>query len=478
MDLKTVPVILAGGSGTRLWPLSRSHYPKQFFPLVKADETLLQSTVLRTASFPGMQAPIIVCHEEHRFIVAEQLRQIDIKPTAIILEPAAKNTAPAIALAAIYVQKHLPDAVLWVMPADHVVENNEALLVSYLNAKAAINDGYLISFGIKAKEPKTAYGYIQAAEKFVANSVYKINHFVEKPNLENAQKFIESGDYYWNCGIFAFKAKSYLHELNQYESRMMALCQQAIIKARFDGDFLRPDAALLQECPADSIDYAVMEKTSQSAMTVLDSAWNDVGSWDALMQEHVTDSHNNVRVGDVITQDVKNSYLQSSHGLLAVVGIEDAVVVATDDAVLVTNKEHCQQIKHLVATLKSHSRSEVDLHSNVHRPWGSYHTLSEGKNFKVKKIIVNPQQCLSLQRHQHRSEHWVVINGMATVVNGDKTFKLKMNESTFIPSKTKHRLSNEEQQPLELIEVQVGDYLGEDDIERFSDSYGRASLKA
>ncbi len=474
----TVPVILAGGSGTRLWPLSRSEYPKQFFPLLKETETLLQTTLLRTASFPNMQAPIVVCHEDHRFIVAEQLREIGIQPAAIILEPDAKNTAPAIALAAIFAQQHFSDAVLWVMPADHVVENHEALLVSYVNAQDAINADYLVSFGIEAKEPKTAYGYIKIAEKMGENSVYKIDHFVEKPNRENAQRFIESGHYYWNCGIFAFKAESYLRELKEHEPKMAMACEKAMKNVHGDGDFLRPDAKALKNCPANSIDYAVMEKTEWSAMTVLHSAWNDVGSWDALMQEHIPDEQSNVKIGDVLTQEVTNSYLRTNHGLLAVSGVDDVVVVVTDDAVLVAKKDHCQKIKHLVGTLKSNNRPEAQLHSNVHRPWGSYHTLAEGKNFKVKKIIVNPEQRLSLQRHKHRSEHWVVIKGTATVVNGDDTFELQANESTFIPANTKHRLSNEAQLPLELIEVQVGAYLGEDDIERFSDSYGRAKLTA
>lgn len=477
MAFKTVPVILAGGTGKRLWPLSRSSYPKQFLPLIKENETLLQSTVLRTAAFANMQAPIVVCHEDHRFIVAEQLRQIDVKATAVILEPEAKNTAPAIALAAIYAQQHFPNANLWIMPADHVINDNEALLQAYLNACDAIKTGHLISFGIKAQQPKTAYGYIKATEKLDTNSVYKIDCFIEKPNRQKAIQFVELGDYYWNCGIFAFKAKTYLKELSCHEPQMLTCCQHAMNNAHSDGDFLRPNANALTDCPINSIDYAVMEKTTRSAMTLLHSSWNDVGSWDALMQEQSGDAENNVKIGDVLTHEVSNSYLRTSHGLLAVTGIDDVVVVVTDDAVLVAKKDHCQKIKLLVKALKSSDRLEAQLHLKVHRPWGSYHILAEGKHFKVKKIIVNFQQCLSLQRHQRRSEHWVIINGTATVLNGDKTFELKANESTFIPCNTKHRLSNETQQPLELIEVQVGDYLGEDDIERFCDSYGRVPIQ-
>lgn len=476
MTVKTVPVILAGGSGTRLWPLSRAGYPKQFFPLIKERETLLQSTVLRTAAFADMQAPIVVCHEDHRFIVAEQLRQIDVQAAAVILEPAARNTAPAIALAGIYAQQHFPAANLLIMPADHVLQNHEALLKAYLNAHEAITAGHLISFGIKAQRPKTAYGYIKIADK-IAESVYKIARFVEKPSKADAIQFVKAGDYYWNCGIFAFKTQSYLEELDLQEQQMMACCRDAMKNAHADGDFIRPNADDLKNCPSNSIDYAVMEKTMRSAMVELHSAWNDVGSWDALMQEQASDADSNVKIGDVVTQEVTNSYLRTSHGLLAVAGVDDLVVVVTDDAVLVANKDHCQKVKHLVAALQSNNRAEAQLHLNVHRPWGSYHTLAQGKNFKVKKIIVHAQQCLSLQRHQRRSEHWVIINGVATVVNGGNTFTLKANESTFIPSNTKHRLRNDTGQPLELIEVQVGDYLGEDDIERFSDSYGRVSIQ-
>ena len=290
-------------------------------------------------------------------------------------------------------------------------------------------------------------------------------------------QFVKAGDYYWNCGIFAFKAQRYLEELGLQEQHMMACCEDAMKNAHADGDFVRPNADSLKNCPSNSIDYAVMEKTTRSAMVELHSAWNDVGSWDALMQEQAIDADSNVKIGDVVTQEVTNSYLRTSHGLLAVAGVDDLVVVVTDDAVLVANKDHCQKVKHLVAALQSNNRAEAQLHLSVHRPWGSYHTLAQGKNFKVKKIIVHAQQCLSLQRHQRRSEHWVIINGVATVVNGDNTFTLKANESTFIPSNTKHRLRNDTAQPLELIEVQVGDYLGEDDIERFSDSYGRVSIQ-
>ena len=472
--IKTIPIILAGGSGTRLWPLSRSQYPKQFLPLINENETMFQNTLLRVASFPNMEPPIVVCHEDHRFIVAEQLRQIGVKAKAIILEPAPKNTAPAIALAALYVKQFFSTAALWIMPADHHIKNQEALLQAYQHAQPAISSGYLITFGIKTQAPKTAYGYIKVSEK-LNTGVFKIEQFIEKPNEIDALTFVKSSSYYWNSGIFAFQAETYLEQLTAFEPVMAHACLSSMKKASIDSDFLRPDAASLAKCPANSIDYAVMEKTTRSAMAILHSTWNDLGSWDALMQEQTKDEHGNVIMGDVLTESVTNSYLRTSHGLLAVTGVNDHVIVVTDDVVLVANKDHCQQVKQLVQTLTANNRSEANWHVNVHRPWGSYHTLAEGKSFKVKKIIVNPKQCLSLQRHQHRSEHWVIIRGVASVINGEQSFTLTANQSTFIPPQTKHRLSNEEEQLLELIEVQVGEHLSENDIERFSDSYGRVS---
>lgn len=472
--MKTIPVILAGGSGSRLWPLSRQAYPKQFLPLVKNNETLLQSTVLRITANESTQAPIIVCHEEHRFIVAEQLREIGVQPQAIILEPEAKNTAPAIALAAHYVKKHKGDMNLCIMPADHIIHDAAALLNSLQIASPAIASGHLVAFGIRAQYPDTAYGYIKIAAE-ANEGVYKIDRFVEKPDLVTAKEYLDSGQYYWNCGIFAFRADVYVQQLQHFAPTMAHLCQSAMEHMQDDGYFVRPNRQLFLSCRSDSIDYAVMEKTDKSAMVLLSTQWNDVGSWDALMREHQPDEQGNVKIGDVITQQVSDSYLRAENKLLAVAGVTDHVVVVTDDAVLVAHKDHCQNIKHLVNDLKSKQRSETEFHLKVHRPWGSYQTIAEGAHFKVKKIVVNPRHSLSLQRHQRRSEHWVVILGEATIVNGDREFMLRVNESTFIPATIQHRLANASDDVLELIEVQVGDYLGEDDIERLADIYDRVA---
>lgn len=473
---KTIPVILAGGTGTRLWPLSRPIYPKPFLSLLKEEETFLQSTILRTASFPNTLPPIVVCHQEHRFIVAEQLRQIDIKPLAIILEYKTSNTAPAIALAAHYAKCNYPTNNLWVMPADHIIEDNAALFNAYSCATAAIENEQLVVFGVPATSPETSYGYIQVKQPIVDGSVYEVEKFIEKPNQENAIQFIQSGNYYWNCGMFVFKPDVYLKELKYYEPTIAQCCEQAMKAITSDRDFVRPLESALASCPSNSIDYAIMEKIPHCIMAVLHSPWSDVGSWDALMREQQRDTDGNVTVGNVVTHGVSNSYLQSNRGLLAVVGVDNHVVVVTDDAVLVTNKDHCQDVKKLVHELKMQNRDEAYVHLKVHRPWGIYENVAKGPNFKVKRIIVNPRQCLSLQRHKHRSEHWVIIAGSAAIINGDDALVLKANESTFIPPNNKHRLANNTNQPLELIEVQVGEYLEEDDIERFEDIYGREAV--
>src|SRR3990167_2689658 len=371
---KTIPVILAGGSGTRLWPLSRAAYPKQCLPLVKENETLLQSTVLRVADFPEMLAPIIVCHEDHRFIIAEQLRQIHIQPLAIILESKARNTAPAIALAAYFVKQHYPATQLFVMPADHIINDNQRLFEAFRSAHAAIEANRLVAFGVVAQRPETGYGYIKIAQPIVADAVYHIEQFVEKPNREQAMRFVAAGNYYWNCGIFAFRAATYLQELNRYEPYIAQCCERAMKTATEDSDFIRPTAQALASCPSNSFDYAVMEKTHYNAMTVLRSAWNDIGSWSALMQEQSSDIHGNVKIGDVIIRDVKGSYLRSEDRLLAAAGVTDHVVVVTRDAVLVAHKDHCQDVKHLVADFQSQHREEAIVHLKVHRPWGSYQT--------------------------------------------------------------------------------------------------------
>lgn len=471
-DSLFIPVVLAGGRGSRLWPLSRSAYPKQFLPLVHEDKTLLQTTLSRLSAFAGVQSPIVVCHEDHRFIVAEQMQQLGVKSQAILLEPAAKNTAPAIALAAYWARKERPGAVLWVMPADHIIHDPDSLLNAFIAAQSALDKECLVAFGVKAQYPETAYGYIRVGDA-IKEGVYAIDRFVEKPDLVTAESYVESGQYYWNCGIFAFKGEVYVRELERLSPKIAHSCDRAMREAERDGDFVRPNRKILAECPSDSIDYAVMEKTDRSVMTLLHASWNDVGSWDALMREHPLDDSGNVKLGDVITQDVNNSYLRSDHKMLAVSGVSDHVVVVTDDAVLVAHKNHCQNIKNLVESLKTNNREEAELHLTVHRPWGFYHNIAVGSSFKVKKITVNPKHRLSLQRHRHRSEHWVIISGEANIMMGDRFMTLRANESAFIPVNTLHRLSNDAQEILELIEVQVGTYLGEDDIERFSDAYGR-----
>lgn len=473
MNNQKIPVILAGGSGSRLWPLSRQAYPKQFLPLIASEETLLQSTVLRVMQQEDMSRPIIICHEDHRYIVAEQLRQIQVIPEAIILEPEGKNTAAAIALAVSYLVQKKINAWLYVMPADHAMTVAKDLHEAFDLASEAVSLGKLVAFGVKAKYPETAYGYIQKDTQSIAENVFPIARFVEKPDLATATAYVNANNYYWNCGIFAFDMMAYWRELLTLAPVIAKQCELAMSACKADGDFIRPDPVAFRACPSESIDYAVMEKSKETAIVVLDTHWNDVGSWNALMREQDLDDSGNVKIGDVVVQNVHNSYLRSEHKLLAVSGVKDHVIVVTDDAVLVAHHDHCQEVKTLVNTLKANKRSEAEHHRRVHRPWGSYQTIVEGTNYKVKKIIVLPKHSLSLQRHQHRSEHWVVISGDAWVQNGDRTLLLQPNQSTFIPAKTAHRLSNLTTEPLELIEVQVGHYVGEDDIERLADVYGR-----
>lgn len=468
-----IPVILAGGHGSRLWPLSRSAYPKQFLRLTGDEHSLLQQTILRCQRHAKVVAPIIVCNEEHRFIVAEQLRQINSEARAIILEKRGRNTAPAIALAAVQVVQTDPEAILWVMPADHVIGDARQLINALDGALSPLSKGQLVTFGVPADHPETAYGYINIDYQAKDQAYYPIKQFVEKPALSTAEDYVKRGDYFWNCGIFAFSASTYLNSLRQFEPDMVAACQQAMANAQLDQDFVRPCETALSACPENSIDYALMENADNRLMVILQTHWNDVGSFDALMSELPKDTAGNVSIGDVVTQDVNNCYLHSNKGLLTAVGVSDHIIVVTKDAVLVAQKDHCQEIKALVKQLTAAKRPEVNFHVTVHRPWGSYQTLAESHNFKVKKIIVKPQAKLSLQSHQHRSEHWVVVKGQATVVNGEQHLTLQQNESTFIPLGAKHRLSNLGDDALEIIEVQVGAYLGEDDIMRYDDIYGR-----
>jgi mannose-1-phosphate guanylyltransferase/mannose-6-phosphate isomerase len=469
------PVILSGGAGTRLWPLSRELYPKQLLPLTGA-RTMLQQTVLRLQGLTA-GAPVVVCNEAHRFLVAEQLRQLHIEPRATLLEPFGRNTAPAIALAAHAALKGLPaqpnalDPVLLVLPADHVIRDIAAFHTAVRAALAAAEAGQLATFGIVASAPETGYGYIERGAP--SGAAFRIARFIEKPNSERAREFVASGDYYWNSGMFLFRARRYLQELERFAPEMARICEQAFRGAREDLDFLRIDPGLFEACPADSIDYAVMEKTGDAVVVPLDAGWSDVGSWSSLHAASDADAHGNVTHGDVISEDTQGSYLYSQSRLVAAVGLKDHVVIETKDAVLVAPRERVQDVKKLVLRLKERGRYEHSLHREVFRPWGSYDSLEHGPRFQVKRLKIKPGATLSLQLHHHRAEHWVVVAGTARITRGEEEFLLEENQSTYIPVGVKHRIENPGMIPLEIIEVQSGSYLGEDDIVRFEDRYGR-----
>lgn len=463
-----VPVILSGGSGTRLWPLSREAYPKQFLPLV-GDDTMLQATWKRVASIAGA-APIVVANQEHRFMAAEQLRECKVLPQALILEPVGRNTAPAIAIAALQALSAGDDALLLVLPSDHVVRNEAAFHTAVKQAAVAAESGKLVTFGIVPTAPETGYGYIKAA---TGEGVRAVDRFVEKPDLATAEQYVASGEYFWNSGMFLFKASRYLKELETLQPAILAACRNALDKAARDNDFIRLDAEAFAASPNDSIDYAVMEKTADAAVVPLDAEWNDVGSWSALWEVSDKDADGNACHGDVIALDCKDSYAYGGR-LIAMVGLQDVVVVETDDAVFVGHKDRVQDVKEIVGQIKRDGRSEAAAHRKVYRPWGAYDSIDNGARFQVKRITVKPGATLSLQMHHHRAEHWIVVSGTAEVTRGDEVILLSENQSTYIPLGVTHRLKNPGKLPLELIEVQSGSYLGEDDIVRFEDSYGRA----
>ncbi|MGR8935630.1 MAG: mannose-1-phosphate guanylyltransferase/mannose-6-phosphate isomerase [Gammaproteobacteria bacterium] len=467
------PVILSGGSGTRLWPLSRGHYPKQFLPLV-GTHTMLQNTVRRLQGVNGLTVPIAVCNEDHRFMLAEQLREIGIKPAAIILEPTARNTAPAVAAAAMAACSD--NEVLLVLPADHIIQNIPALHHAVGLAKQQAERGFLVTFGIVANAPETGYGYIKRGEQLPGDA-FNVAAFVEKPDVQTAESYIKSGEYFWNSGMFAFQAGRYLQELEKFNPQMFAACREAFEKSRRDADFIRLDLNAFAACPADSIDYAVMEKTANAVMIPLDAAWNDVGSWAALWDVTDKDAAGNAVKGDVLTVDAANSFLHAESKLLAAVGVQDLIVVETDDAVMVAAKDRVQDVKQMVDLLKARQRPEAELHRKVYRPWGYYDALDCGDRHQAKRILVKPGAKLSLQMHHHRAEHWVVVKGTALVTKGNETMLLTENQSTYIPPGTVHRLENPGVIPLEMIEVQTGSYLGEDDIVRFGDQYGRVETQ-
>ncbi|MBV6842920.1 mannose-1-phosphate guanylyltransferase/mannose-6-phosphate isomerase [Xanthomonas euvesicatoria] len=463
-----LPIILSGGSGTRLWPLSRESYPKQFLPLV-GDKSMLQSTWLRAAPVAG-HAPIVVANEEHRFMAAEQLQQLGVKPSAILLEPKGRNTAPAIAVAALEATRDGADPLLLVLPSDHVIGNEAAFQAAVKVAAEAAAQGKLVTFGIKPTAPETGYGYIKAGAGTGASAVER---FVEKPDLATAQSYLASGEYYWNSGMFLFRASRYLEELRKFHPAIADACQKAWENGKRDADFTRLDKDAFAASPSDSIDYAVMEKTADAVVVPLDAGWNDVGSWSSLLDVSKQDAQGNAHHGDVIQLDCQNTYAYGSR-LIAMVGLEDVVVVETPDAVLVGHRDRIQEVKDVVSQIKTAGRSEATWHRKVYRPWGAYDSIDMGQRHQVKRITVKPGAVLSLQMHHHRAEHWIVVSGTAEVTRGEEVLLLTENQSTYIPLGVTHRLRNPGKLPLELIEVQSGSYLGEDDIVRFEDTYGRA----
>lgn len=488
-----IPVILSGGAGSRLWPLSRELYPKQLLPLI-SQKTLLQDTIARLEGINALSAPVVVCNDAHRFMVAEQIRLLGMEASAIILEPCGRNTAPAVAVAALHALQQEEEPLLLILPADHLINDVAAFQQGVATAVELAQQDKLVTFGIVPERPETGYGYIRAERacplSFVLGHLLKNNElndaahgspltaypvasFVEKPDYETAVKYLESGDYYWNSGMFMFRASRFIDELKKYNPEMLHACQDAVAGMTKDLDFLRLDKDQFSACPADSIDYAVMEKTDSAVVIPLSAGWSDIGSWSALWEVQQQDKNGNVHFGDVLTHDTRNSYLHATHRLIATVGVEDLVVVETADAVLVANKDQVQNVKKIVEQLKESDRNEFLLHRRVNRPWGAYEGIDVGERFQVKRITVNPGASLSLQKHHHRAEHWIIVNGTARISCEGKELLLTENQSTYIPLGAVHRLDNPGKIPLEMIEVQSGSYLGEDDIERFEDEYGR-----
>lgn len=477
--MKIYPVVLCGGSGTRLWPMSRAGHPKQFLKFI-GDSTLIQQTVLRLRGIADVEAPIVVTAAEQRFLVAEQLRQVGVRPSSVVLEPVARNTAPAIAVAALLAAQASPDALLLVLPSDHAIVDEAAFVRAVQAATAAAQGDYLVTFGIPPAAPHTGYGYIRSGASLSQdNEAYEVDAFVEKPDATTAQRLLQDGGYYWNSGMFMLKASQYMEELRCYEPQIARQAELSLAGAKRDDDFVRLEADAFAASPNVSIDYAVMERTRRAAViTAADLGWTDLGSWDALADLADTDAQGNTLIGDVLTEAVANAYIRAEHRMVAAVGLDDIVIVETADAVLVAHRENVQDVKKIVERLKASGRHEILTHRRVVRPWGSYEGIDRGERFQVKRIVVNPYAKLSLQMHYHRAEHWVVVRGTALVTNGDREIVLTENQSTYIPVGVTHRLTNPGKIPLELIEVQSGGYLGEDDIVRFEDSYGRVATPA
>ncbi len=471
---KIYPVILSGGAGTRLWPMSRALHPKQLLPLV-GEHTMIQDTARRVAESGRFAPPLVVCNEAHRFVIAEQLCAVDIEAMAIVLEPEGRNTAPATAVAAGLLAGRDSDATMLVLPADHVIADEAAFTEAVGRAETAAATGALVTFGIAPTGPETGFGYIRlGAPMDGMEGCFRVAQFVEKPDRATAQSYLATGNYLWNSGIFLFRADRYLAELGRLNPEMAASCQRALAGATEDMDFLRLDGPAFRASPADSIDYAVMEHTRNAAVVPAEMGWSDVGAWSALWQIGDRDGDGNVVIGDVVTSGVRNAYLRSEKPLLAVLGLEDVVIVATDDVVLAAPRDRVQEVRRLVDALRSRNRPEVETHSTVHRPWGSYQSVDAGPRFQVKRLSVKPGAKLSLQKHARRAEHWVVVRGVARVTRGDEVFDLEADQSTYIPLGTAHRLENPTDEALDIIEVQSGDYLGEDDIVRLDDKYGRS----
>ncbi len=468
--MKIVPVILCGGAGKRLWPLSRELYPKQLLPLVD-DRSLLQNTVLRLKGRYDVGNPILVCNEEHRFLVAEQLREIDTAPETIILEPVGRNTAPSIALGS-HQAVTQDDAILVVLPSDHLISDNSAFLRALDRAITLAEDGHLVTFGVTPTRAETGYGYIKTGNSL--NGGNEVKAFVEKPDSKTAEQYVSSGDYYWNSGMFVFKARNFLMELAKQRQDIASAVENAFKTVSQDDIFTRVGEQAFSDCPKESIDYAVMEGARKAAMVPLTAGWSDIGGWQALWEVSDKDGNQNCIAGDVITENVSNSYIRAEHRLVSVLGVDDLVVVETADAILITIQSESQNVKEIVTNLQNSDRKERMTHRKVFRPWGYYESIDGGDRHQVKHILVNPGASLSLQKHEHRAEHWIVVSGTAIATCGEDEFQLSENESTYIPIGTVHRLTNPGKIPLEIIEVQSGIYLGEDDIVRLEDNYGRS----
>ena len=465
-----IPVVLSGGSGSRLWPLSRALLPKQFLPLV-SERSMLQDTVSRLRGIPDATAPIVVCSNDHRFLAADQLQRIGVTALAQILEPEGRNTAPAVAVAAMAAVEHEPESIILVLAADHLIRNEEAFRATVQRALVQAEAGKLVTFGIVPDAPETGYGYIERGVG--SDGCFEVARFVEKPDASHAREFVDSGRFYWNSGMFMFGARRYLKELEKFRPDILKASRDSWEARDQDLDFCRLGEQAFISCPSESIDYAVMEKTRDASVVEADIGWSDIGSWSSLWRASEADAAGNVTSGDVHLEDVRDSYIRADSRMIAAIGVDDLIIVETADAILVTKKEHAQKVKNVTDALKAAQRDEYLVHKRVYRPWGYYEGLDAGERFQVKRIMVEPGKKLSLQMHHRRAEHWVVVSGKAKVTRDDKTFVLSENESTYIPVGMRHRLENIGTMPLQLIEVQSGSYLGEDDIVRFEDDYKR-----